>query len=439
MRRILDPLPSQFGESFVRCVAAVGNDLLTRGASAGPTNAGGPCDTHSIHLSPTSHHANPRRGTLLHFRFNNVCQNLRLKCSTIFRGWVGGTPKQTMVDSNDDNEGDSNPHTIDAAKDETHKVDDALLEPFHYMNAVPGKDVRGKLIDCFQYWFQVPDPTVLDSIKDIIGDLHTASLLIDDIEDNSQLRRGIPVAHLLFGVPAVLNCANYVYFLALEKCHALHNAQATRVFVAELLNLHRGQGCDILWRDQGRCPTEGEYLAMVADKTGGLFRLAVGLLQAFCSSDHGPDDFTTLVNNLAMYFQIRDDFINLADEEYMKSKSFCEDITEGKFSFPMVHAIRTNETPPRTQQLVSILKQRTHDEHVKRYAQSLLKDMGSLEYTREKCTALRQDIVQQVEDQFGGNPMLLELLAVLHTQLEQMDTTKKSRDFKGGGSVFDEP
>ena len=51
------------------------------------------------------------------------------------------------------------------------------------------------------------------------------------------------------------------------------------VFVRELLNLHRGQGQDILWRDQLRCPTEAEYTRMVLDKTGGLFRLAVGLMQ----------------------------------------------------------------------------------------------------------------------------------------------------------------
>ena len=69
---------------------------------------------------------------------------------------------------------------------------------------------------------------------------------------------------------------------------------------------------------------------MVKDKTGGLFRLAVGLMQSFATTNKHVN-YTKLVDDLAMYFQIRDDFINLADEEYMKSKSFCEDLTEGKF------------------------------------------------------------------------------------------------------------
>ena len=165
-----------------------------------------------------------------------------------------------------------------------HEQDPTLLEAFHYINQVPGKDIRGKLIDAFQRWFRIPDDKVV-SIKELIGELHNASLLIDDIEDDSTLRRGIPVAHSIYGTPTTINCANYVYFLALERCHRLGNAKAMNVFVLELLNLHRGQGQDIFWRDNLRCPTEEEYERMVLDKTGGLFRLAVGLMQAFSSDD----------------------------------------------------------------------------------------------------------------------------------------------------------
>jgi geranylgeranyl diphosphate synthase, type III len=299
-----------------------------------------------------------------------------------------------------------------------HQPDESLLEVFRYVNSVPGKDVRGKLIDCFQLWFQVASPDILTVIKDIVGDLHNASLLIDDIEDNSRLRRGIPVAHSIFGIPTTINTANYVYFLALEKVHALQNAQATQVFVGELLNLHRGQGHDIQWRDASTCPTEEQYLSMVCDKTGGLFRLAVGLMQAFATSNKNVD-FSSLVNNLAMYFQIRDDFINLADEEYMKSKSFCEDLTEGKYSFPIIHCIRQN---PHDTRLASILKQRTEDVDVKRYAQGIMKQSQSLLYTRQKCSALKHDIVQQVQD-FGGNPPLLKILETLDVQLENLGIT----------------
>ena len=174
-------------------------------------------------------------------------------------------------------------------KGQTHNPDPLLLEPFTYINSFAGKDIRGKLIDCFQLWLQVESPDILQSIKDIVGDLHNASLLIDDIEDNSKLRRGQPVAHSIFGTAPVINCANYVYFLALKKCQDLNNQDAMNIFVTEMLHLHRGQGYDIAWRDHGRCPTESEYCDMVLDKTGGLFRLAVGLMQSFATTSKEVD------------------------------------------------------------------------------------------------------------------------------------------------------
>lgn len=56
---------------------------------------------------------------------------------------------------------------------------------------------------------------------------------IDDIEDNSKLRRGVPVAHHIFGVASTINCANYVYFESLDMLYKLHNPAAIGVFVGE--------------------------------------------------------------------------------------------------------------------------------------------------------------------------------------------------------------
>ncbi len=86
-------------------------------------------------------------------------------------------------------------------------------------------------------------------VKAIVQMLHTASLLLDDIEDSSELRRGIPVAHHIYGVPSTINSANYVMFLAMERCNRLGNAAATAAFLDEMIKLHEGQGFDILWRD----------------------------------------------------------------------------------------------------------------------------------------------------------------------------------------------
>lgn len=285
----------------------------------------------------------------------------------------------------------------------------ALLEPFEYLTNVPGKGVRSIFVDAFNVWLNV-DKETLEIIKDIIKMLHNASLLIDDIEDNSQLRRGVPVAHNIYGIPASINCANYVYFIALQKASNLGNPKATQVFIDELIRLHHGQGLDIYWRDNHLCPTEEEYKTMVLEKTGGLFRLAVGLMSAFSEN---KTDFVPLVNTIGLYFQILDDYLNVQSPKYHQNKSFFEDLTEGKYSFPIIHSIQSNT---RDNRLQKILTKKPSNMEMKKYAVSIMEETHSLEYTVQQLEQLKTSLDEQIEA-FGGNEKLTSVLGTLHQQI----------------------
>ncbi|KAJ6109313.1 Terpenoid synthase [Penicillium sp. IBT 16267x] len=298
------------------------------------------------------------------------------------------------------------------------KNEEILMGPYDYLQAHPGKDVRRAMIEAFNSWLQVP-PDSLAIITRVVAMLHTASLLlvpprdpetqsalathlkdmtdmyysrIDDVEDNSVLRRGIPVAHNIFGTAQTINSANYVYFLALQEVQKLNNPTAINIFVNELLNLHRGQGMDLFWRDTLNCPTEDEYLEMVGNKTGGLFRLAVKLMQAESATGK---DCVSLVNVLGLIFQICDDYLNLCNTTYTQNKGMCEDLTEGKFSFPIIHSIRSN---PKSHQLISILKQKTTDEEVKRYAVQYMESTGSFEHCRNVVKGYREQALLLIDE-----------------------------------------
>jgi len=285
------------------------------------------------------------------------------------------------------------------------KQDQVLLQPFTYVLQVPGKMIRGKLAQAFNHWMRIPEDKLM-AISEIIHMLHNASLLLDDIEDNSVLRRGIPVAHSIYGVASTINSANYVYFLGLERVLSLHHPQATVVFCEQLLELHRGQGMEIHWRDSFTCPSEEEYKQMTIRKTGGLFGLAIRLMQLFSDSQK---DYTKLTGILGLYFQIRDDYANLCMKEYSDSKSYCEDLTEGKFSFPVIHAINHQ---PDDHQIINIIRQRPKDLEVKRYCVNLLEKFGSFAYTRETLRQLEAEANAEIQ-QLGGNPHLEKVMEEL--------------------------
>ncbi|KAK3081840.1 hypothetical protein LTS18_000670, partial [Coniosporium uncinatum] len=111
-----------------------------------------------------------------------------------------------------------------------------------------------------------------------------------------------------------------------------------------LQKLHIGQGQDLFWTRSAECPTEDEYITMVDRKTGGLFQLVARLMQV-----NAPKAWSFELDNLTVligrYFQVRDDYSNLSSPDYAVQKGFCEDLDEGKFSFPIVHALNIHDVP----------------------------------------------------------------------------------------------
>ncbi|KAB8261872.1 terpenoid synthase [Aspergillus pseudonomiae] len=281
--------------------------------------------------------------------------------------------------------------------------------PVDYLLKCPGKDIRRKFMQAFNEWLRIPEDR-LNIIAEIVGLLHTASLLIDDIQDSSKLRRGIPVAHSIFGVAQTINSANYAYFAAQEKLRELNRPKAYEVFTEELLRLHRGQGMDLYWRDSLTCPTEEEYIEMISNKTGGLFRLAIKLMQL---ESEISSDFLGLVDLLGIIFQIRDDYQNLQSDLYSKNKGFCEDLTEGKFSFLIIHSINSNSGD---QQLLNILRQRSEEESVKKYAVEYIRSTGSFDYCQERLASLLHEakmMVNVLEENVGFSKGIYDILAFL--------------------------
>jgi len=115
-------------------------------------------------------------------------------------------------------------------------------------------------------------------------------------------------------------------------------------------------------------------------------------------------DCTPLVSTVGILFQILDDHLNLSPTSgYSDLKGLCEDLTEGKFSFPVIHAIHAD---PSNMILLNILKQKTDAEEVKRYAVKYMEQKGSFEYSknvinelREKSQALVSDLERELGDE----------------------------------------
>ncbi|KAK1569394.1 isoprenoid synthase domain-containing protein [Colletotrichum navitas] len=228
----------------------------------------------------------------------------------------------------------------------TTPPEDVMLQPYRYVTSLPSKGFREKAIESINKWLRVP-PKSVDAIQEVVRMLHNASLMLDDIEDNSPLRRGRPSTHNIYGTSQTINSATFQYIAATDLASRLPNPESFRVFLDEARLLHLGQSYDLYWTHNTLCPRVADYLEMVDMKTGGLFRTLTRMMTAESpvGGDKLPSGGLDLFSCLfGRYFQIRDDYQNLASADYAKAKGFAEDLDEGKYSFALIHCIQRKQS-----------------------------------------------------------------------------------------------
>ncbi|KAL4868714.1 isoprenoid synthase domain-containing protein [Aspergillus spectabilis] len=281
---------------------------------------------------------------------------------------------------------------------------------------IAGKKTLGRLIECLQKWFTMPDKstTVITNITRMLFD---ASLMLDDIQDGSQLRRGRPAAHAVFGQAQTLNSATYLYVKGSRQLNDLqHSRECREIFLDELETLAFGQGLELHWRFSATLPSIQDYLVMVDNKTGGFFRLVLRLLEVESESEPTPEllHFFTL---LGRYYQIRDDYCNLASEEYAAKKGFCEDLSEGKFSFPLIHLLQNTQSPDHIRGVLFNRNDSTDlSVEMKQFVLDELKESGSLEYAKHVLEGLFNamlEVFDTVEAKLGAKKKLRIFLLML--------------------------
>ncbi|KAH8882985.1 terpenoid synthase [Thozetella sp. PMI_491] len=270
-----------------------------------------------------------------------------------------------------------------------------VLEPYRYVSSLPSKGVRDMVIDGIKLWLGAP-PQSTAIIRSVVNRIHNSSIMLDDVQDGSQLRRGSPSAHVIFGEAQTINSATFQYVQAIAEVRKLTNPLCLDIFIDEMSSLFVGQGLDLHWTSEVQSPSVVEYLQMVDGKTGGLFRLLARLMAAESpQSDQVAID--RLCRLLGRYFQIRDDYQNLVSEEYTAQKGFCEDLDEGKFSLPLIHALAHTD---KALLLGSLLRERRRrgqcTPEQKHLILALMREAGSLTYVLHVLQALHAELSAEV-------------------------------------------
>ena len=219
---------------------------------------------------------------------------------------------------------------------------------------------------------------------------HTAALIHDDIADEAELRRGEPCLYLKEGLGLAINMGDLGLQLVngtVAKDANMDDHTKVRV-LTELIEMTKrtieGQALDIGWARDGRYDiTPEDYLVMATCKTAhysGAVPLAVGAIIGG-GTETQIEGLRNYGLDTGLAFQIQDDLLNLIGKTESTKKGFRDDITEGKRTLVVVHALQ-NLGDADHARLVEILSSHTKDPAELDEAVAIMNKSRSIDYAR---------------------------------------------------------
>jgi geranylgeranyl pyrophosphate synthase len=223
--------------------------------------------------------------------------------------------------------------------------------------------------------------------------IHNGTLIIDDIEDASDVRRGKPCLHKTVGVDIAVNAGNAMYYLPLlalmvhrEEIPVEMQRDVYEVYAQEMINLSMGQAMDIAWHRgiaNADALNEQDYLQMCAYKTGTLARMTAKMAAVLSGANRElVEKLGCLAECIGIAFQMKDDILDLCGEEFAKSKGCIGgDISEGKRSLLVIYTLQ-KANPTDKMRLLEILGMHTSEQSLRDEAITIIKKYGAFEHVK---------------------------------------------------------
>lgn len=251
----------------------------------------------------------------------------------------------------------------------------------HYIIGAGGKRLRPQLTVLAAKAMGY-EGTSHHTLAAVVEFIHTATLLHDDVVDDSELRRGRNTANTEFGNEASILVGDFLYSRAFEMMVGVKImrvmeilSKATNVIaegeVLQLMNIHDPD------------TTEACYMEVIHSKTAKLFEAAAQLGAVLCgASEEQEQALAAYGRHLGTAFQLVDDVLDYSADAEDMGKNIGDDLAEGKPTLPIIHAIKHGN-----EQQQALIKQCIKEGGANQLAevQQAILETGALDYTLQKA------------------------------------------------------
>jgi geranylgeranyl diphosphate synthase type I len=179
--------------------------------------------------------------------------------------------------------------------------------------------------------------------------VHNFSLVHDDIQDNSEKRRGRPTTWVKWGMPMAINVGDALFVMSNQAIMELKGNYPAEIVVLSAETLHntcleltRGQFLDMSYEERKDLAVE-DYWPMISGKTAALISACCHIGALLGGAEEArQESYRAFGHYLGLAFQVQDDILGIWGDETLTGKSVASDLIEGKNSLPILAGLSAN-------------------------------------------------------------------------------------------------
>jgi len=214
----------------------------------------------------------------------------------------------------------------------------------------------------------------------IIEFIHTATLLHDDVVDESDLRRGNETANALFGNAASVLVGDFLYSRAFEMMVEVDDMRVMQILAKTTNVIAEGEVMQLM-NVHDAATTEQKYLEVIYCKTAKLFEAATRLGAILCQrSDIEIQAMAAYGCYLGTAFQLIDDVMDYSSNSEEMGKNVGDDLAEGKPTLPLIYAMQQG-SPEQVTLITEAIEKGGYDKIAE--VQAVIEQTGALQYTEK--------------------------------------------------------
>ncbi|PHM29637.1 octaprenyl diphosphate synthase [Xenorhabdus budapestensis] len=220
-------------------------------------------------------------------------------------------------------------------------------------------------------------------IAALIEFIHTATLLHDDVVDESDMRRGKATANAMYGNAASVLVGDFIYTRSFQMMTDLNSMRVLKLMSDATNVIAEGEVMQLMNCNDPNI-SEDDYMRVIYSKTARLFEVAAHspaiLSNATPEQEEALRDYGRY---LGTAFQLIDDLLDYNSDDNTLGKNTGDDLNEGKPTLPLLHAM--NHGTPEQSALIREAIEKGNGRHLLDTVLTTMKQCGSLDYTRQRA------------------------------------------------------